>query len=540
MFVDLDEPAGLDPVRVGSKAATLAVARRAGVPVLTGFVVESMASTHHMSIGARALETRGSGGARLEVSGEPLDFADELIEMGSRLGSQTVARSSTLLESSGEWSGAFASYVDLDPAHLPKAVAGCWASAFTVAALDRQRAAGIVPGSWTMAVLIQSSLQPESGGWAEISADGTVDLYGIEGSPAPLLRGWASGRHARFDGVWTGDLVDLVGPGHIGAIRDALALGAEAAGANRCEWAVDGGVWILQLGASPSNRRPQIERSVVTFPEELSDVVRCVVAAPGALGEEVVLPWAMAGLSHVDVPQMSLGSDPVKLVDRLHRELTEEVWGLPWSLARPAAARLMSALRSGDVDEALPALRKLRRPDAVRAGALLGTLRALRTEMADRGMVADEGEAWHLSLEELGAAMDGRRRTAPARVGVGHWEPLVANFVLSSGARSRGIPASSGVGAGLRLDVSRPGRGAAVRRVVLTAPDPVPALASLLWDASGLVTTTGSPAAHLFEAARALRVPAVCGVDIGGECGAIVAIDGDRGEVATMDLDWEV
>ena len=74
------------------------------------------------------------------------------------------------------------------------------------------------------------------------------------------------------------------------------------------------------------------------------------------------------------------------------------------------------------------------------------------------------------------------------------------------------------------------------RRAVLTASRPIPALASLLWDASGLVTSTGSPAAHLFEAARALRVPAVCGVDMTDSDDAIVAVDGDSGEVATMDL----
>ena len=64
---------------------------------------------------------------------------------------------------------------------------------------------------------------------------------------------------------------------------------------------------------------------------------------------------------------------------------------------------------------------------------------------------------------------------------------------------------------------------------------PVPNLAPLLWDAAAIVTETGSPAAHLFESARALRVPAVCGVTIPpGDW--IVAGDGQAGVVATIPL----
>jgi phosphoenolpyruvate-protein kinase (PTS system EI component) len=64
----------------------------------------------------------------------------------------------------------------------------------------------------------------------------------------------------------------------------------------------------------------------------------------------------------------------------------------------------------------------------------------------------------------------------------------------------------------------------------------VPNLAALIWDAAGLVTVSGSPAAHLFEAARALRVPAVCGVDLGDPGHQVVAVDGTTGAVAILDL----
>jgi phosphoenolpyruvate-protein kinase (PTS system EI component) len=72
-------------------------------------------------------------------------------------------------------------------------------------------------------------------------------------------------------------------------------------------------------------------------------------------------------------------------------------------------------------------------------------------------------------------------------------------------------------------------------RAVIDAPQPLPNLAPLLWDAAGLVTSAGSPAAHLFESARALGIPAVCGVELDGN-GEIVAIDGHQGVVATLSL----
>jgi phosphoenolpyruvate-protein kinase (PTS system EI component) len=55
-----------------------------------------------------------------------------------------------------------------------------------------------------------------------------------------------------------------------------------------------------------------------------------------------------------------------------------------------------------------------------------------------------------------------------------------------------------------------------------------------------LVTASGSPAAHLFEAARALRVPAVCGVDLGDNRDVVVAVDGSTGAVATLAIEMEV
>lgn len=47
-------------------------------------------------------------------------------------------------------------------------------------------------------------------------------------------------------------------------------------------------------------------------------------------------------------------------------------------------------------------------------------------------------------------------------------------------------------------------------RDVVVGVHPVPGLAALLFDAAALVTTGGGPAAHLFESARSLGIPALC------------------------------
>jgi hypothetical protein len=356
-----------------------------------------------MSLGAEKLAVRGSGGARLAMTASPPPFADHLEARAGRLGETLVARSSTILEASGEWAGAFTSYLDVSPDELPRAVTGCWASAFSVASLERQAAAGVSPGSVAMAVLVQPALDPETGGTAKIEDDGTVTVTGVKGSPAPLLQGWARGHSGP-------ELADLIGMDTLDDVAGKLRRAAAAIGASHCEWAlVDDQVWILQLGRAILARRPSI--------------------TPGA-------------------------ADPHLL--RIAR-----------SVARHAGERT-----AGD---------------------------------------------------------------SAIRLGVGRWEPFLASVVLGNGNQMQGTPASGGVGAGLLARRDGSHRIPVQPRTVISAGQPIPSLAALLWDAAAIVTETGSPAAHLFESARALRVPAVCGVTIPpGDW--IVAVDGQDGIVATIPL----
>jgi pyruvate,water dikinase len=127
------------------------------------------------------------------------------------------------------------------------------------------------------------------------------------------------------------------------------------------------------------------------------------------------------------------------------------------------------------------------------------------------------------------------------RVGADRWEPFQTAVVESFGTEHRGIPASPGLGCGRLCFIANPDQVAHFRpRDVVVTDNPIPNLAPLLWDAAGLVSTSGSPAAHLFESARSLNVPAVCAIDLSASTGAdlasttgryALAVDGENGLV---------
>jgi hypothetical protein len=187
--------------------------------------------------------------------------------------------------------------------------------------------------------------------------------------------------------------------------------------------------------------------------------------------------------------------------------LVSEVWRMPAGEALAEARACMAALLGPDPRVALDRIGTLPRPDPGRSAVLMAMVEKMRPLEGDR-----------------------------PRLGVGRWEPFVASVTLSLGSTRSGIPAAPGVGAGVSGIVRRPSEVERFSpRRVITSPRPIPFLAPLLWDAAGIVTETGSPAAHLFEAARALGVPAVCGVAL-PEGGQIVAVDGANGIVATLSL----
>src|SRR5579875_2777069 len=175
------------PEIVGAKAGRLGHARRLGLPVLDGFVVPAERSANALRAGAGALEAGGPGAARLAVMEAPLDaaLAAELRFRAASLGTSLVVRSSSELEASGRWAGAFTSYVGISPDQVEVAVRGCWASVYSRDVLERCEHEGIDPRKVRLA--------------ARVARDGAVHVTATRGSPAQLMTGWVAGEEIVVD-----------------------------------------------------------------------------------------------------------------------------------------------------------------------------------------------------------------------------------------------------------------------------------------------------------------------------------------------------
>lgn len=559
LVLDLDDPRSADPRLAGVKASWLARARHQGLPALPGIVLTAETSQGAMHHGAEALTRRGSGGARLEVGQLPLEAAllAQVRDAALRLGSSLAVRSSSILEGEGEWSGAFASYVDIGPSEIERAISGCWASAFTVANLARFQSVGLAPVAAPMAVLIQPVLRPEYGGVARLDHNEDVEVIGIKGSPAALVQGWESGARAvvgRGGGVaGSGEAVAYLGRELIQEVARRLRAACLKTGANTSEWGYSSeNLWFLQLvrRVVPPSKPVRSHR---VSDSRLVGLGRLARRYPGPLGEALVLAWAAADPGLVINAPPSLGDpsgetveDPVEALQLAVREaaaLTAETWGLPEPMATARASSVLRQARSTHPDAALECLAALTRPDPQRAARVLHLLSVVQNAI-DGGRLPGSRWYWHLPIEELGSWLLGetppdRGQSSVKRIGVDRWEPFQAALVEAFGIEHTGVPASPGLGCGRLCFIAAPEQLDEFRpRDVLLTTHPVPNLAPLLWDAAGLVTIAGSPAAHLFETARSLNVPAVASVDLSsvGDISTAtgrfaLAVDGSRGLV---------
>ena len=443
-LVDLSDDGAVDGSLVGAKAANLARARRAGLPVLPGVVLTT------------DWDHRGwSHPSRSEQS--PARAAWE--ELGASGERTVVVRSSSTNEDGGSSSmaGVFESVLDVRT----------WPS--FVEAVDRvlgsQRRADVVGAR--MAVLVQPQLAPRFGGvlFAADPVTGRTDrflLAAVEGGPDRLVSG--------LDDGWTavlsprgrvleqrgGEALPL-GRATLRALARLATRASEAFGAPQdIEWAVDddGTVWLLQSRpiTTPTGRPggPVLGTGPLaeTFPEPLSTLESDLWLAPLSEGLEQALlltgtvstralrrrpvvrdidGWAVADLGH-------LGVAPVRY--KLLRRLDP----------RPPARRLKAAWRTGRLTRALPALARdvveqidrdladVPPIDQLANGSLLAVLdngrtalRALHGYEALAGMlVPDTGEG--VTAAALGAVGPGRgagrgraarrrRRDSPGRAG---------------------------------------------------------------------------------------------------------------------------
>ncbi|MGH8935861.1 MAG: PEP/pyruvate-binding domain-containing protein [Acidimicrobiia bacterium] len=539
MILLTDERA-LDPEVVGHKAARLAAARRAGLPVPDGFVVPAEVSRPAMALGSRLLEEGGSGKARLAIARMELDpgLVETLEGAGRGLGGRLAVRSSTRVEVTSHWAGAFSSYLGIGPEEMAVALRGCWASAFTVDALGRAARVGLSPGTIPIAALVQAELEPAAGGKTELHGDGGVVVTGTSGSPAALMSGWERGWRVRVgSNAVDGDaaLMKSVSLGELAELARALH---QATGDDLLEWIWSGeGPFIVQCGRRPRPAEPP-PRSIpdgLTL-EMARRVARLAVRFPGPLGEELVLPWAL-GLEVIpeaeSIRSLTGAAAALAEAENLVGHLAAGTWGLPPVRARRAARSTIGSLHGPRPGAALRRLEGLRPADLPSMRRLLAHLNGVADFLVGRDVLPSRQSLWSLSLAEVRRVLTDEAPTPlrTSRSGPGPWEPFLFGVASAFGDHLEGIPASSGMGAGplRRVDdpEARPGPGP---RSVLAIDVPLPRVAPLLWDAAGLVCAGGGPAAHLFDVARSLVVPALAGCDHSGiPDGALVAVDGAAG-----------
>lgn len=544
--LDLSDERARDAAVAGAKAAGLAAASAAGLPALPGIVVPVDESAPVVRAALPALAGDDVTRARLAaMTVHPDDgLLAELHDRAARHPSPLIVRSSSPLEADGTWSGAFSSFHGVGRSDLGTAVRGCWGSAFGVGVLDRARRSGVDPARLGLAVLVQPEVAPGLGGTARYRSDGSVRIDATRGPLSPLMAGHVQGTVTIVD---PDDTAATVGDDVLFEVATLTRRVHDLLGHQLIEWAVaEGRAHLLQSMCSPE---PATAGSSVRSEPALRSAVARRVATltqrfPGSLGYDLVLPWAVAAESVPEPVAVPAGADPVELLAatrRLVDELNAAVWRRAPQAAVVESERTLRQLRGDAADAAIGVFESLPRPDLRVAGRVTGNLDALRRVLRANAVVDSDAAFWRLTPEGLGMAL--RTGTAPvvSRLGVDTWEPFVHRVVMAAGAGMEGTPAAPGAGVGRAHSVTdATSRSVIEGRCVLIADQPTPALAPLLWNAAGLVTRAGSPAAHLMEFARSIGVPAVTGCDIPRASalpdGPVVAVDGTGGHVALAGL----
>lgn len=547
MILGLDDALCLDSRIVGAKAAWLARGRRIGLPVLPGIVISADESLPVLT------KARKANAPLSSFWSTPFDprLSEGIRNAAASLDEPLIVRSSSPLESRGAFSGAFTSYLDVGRDQVETAIRGCWASAGSTHARSRYQAAGLSVAPPGIAVLLQPMVKPRLGGTARVAPDGVVSVIAVAGSPAPLMQGWEPGVSILVapDGSVVGDAgLQLVGTD---IARSVAALAREAhrrIGANMCEWAAsDTVIVMLQLGRTAMAVGPASLPASSPNSPEAATVARRIRRAPGALGEALVLPWALGDDSLLHPrPTANCDLDPAEALDaalRYAAELTGQAWGRQAMAAQELAKQTLRDLRGPSPSMAIALLLALAPPDVELGGQVVALLRRVREGLVQVGAAADPEAAWFVPPAAAAEMLNGGPVTAPPRIGVDAWEPFQAAAALASGQRVPGQAAVSGIGFGRACWVDGAGARTSFRaRDVVVARYPVPGLGALLWDAAGLVTAGGGPAAHLFSSAESLGVPAVFGVDLdatfsewdGGGPGYGIAVDGGEGTIAVV------
>jgi phosphohistidine swiveling domain-containing protein len=446
----------------------------------------------------------------------PDDVATAIEEAVAGLPEPLIVRSSSLLEGSGTWSGAFTSVPEVLRDEVLKATRSVWATCFSLEVLERYEAAGIEPESGLMGVMVQPEILPDFGGAARVDDNGEVTIDAVKGSPRDLMAGWSPGNRAVVSAgrIAGDDAIQLMGEVLLQGVAGLASRVRDELGHNFIEWAVVGDEpWLLQVQTSVVN---EVEGGIV-IPAALGheyclEFVRLAHEYPGALGEELVLSWLPGMRRPVEpiLPAPEADSDELLAQARaLARQLTADAWSLPPEEAANQAALVLRRMRSDRPNESIEVLQDLAPVDDEAAGRVLGIARRLIGE----------------------AASTGRR-------GLDRWEPVLAGVIALQGEVFTGTPSVGGIGAGRLVWVENSKQTEHVRpRDIIVTQYPLPNFSPLLWDAAGIIALGGAPTAHLFEVARSLTVPAVIECPIGdvvGDGPVLGMLDGDAGRVALI------
>ena len=344
--LDLTDPAAADPDEAGAKAANLAQAASAGLPVLPGVVL-------------------GTGGRP-----DPAAVRDAWVRL-SRAGSvPVVVRSSSTVEDAGESSmaGQFRSVLGV-----------CDWEAFQTAVAEVLRSAerGAAPGEAPapMAVLVQPELLPASGGVLFGVDPVTGDrrrmmVEAVPGSPHRLVDGTATA--ARYVTTRRGRVLEpadapLLDPARLRRLARLARRAERVFGRPQdIEWAFDGGgrLWLLQsrpvtaTGHQSEARGPVLGPGPVseTFPSPLRPLEVDLWVTPLRTG--IVEALRLTG----GVSRRRLAGSPVVVVVRGRVAVDLELLGAAparRSLARALdprgpARRLVAAWQVGRLRDALP------------------------------------------------------------------------------------------------------------------------------------------------------------------------------------------
>jgi len=363
-LVYLDDPQATDPSLTGAKAAALARAAGAGLPVLPGFVLTTAAGSR--------LEGEPDG-ARLALEAELRAAWRRLTDGGCR---SLVVRSSSTVEddAASSMAGVFTSLVDVRGWDDFCSAVGAVLASSNLVHLGE---AGVTRAP--MAVLVQPFLQAAVGGvlFAVDPVTGRRDrmvVAAVDDGPAALVSGavdgtrWVLSPRGRLVEVSGGDAAPLLDR-HRRHLLAALARRAATVfgGPQDVEWAIDGAgtLWLLQSRpitavAASAERGPLLGPGPVaeTFPEPLSTLEEQLWLDPlrTALVESLRLAGTASRRRLAASPVVtSVGGRPAADLALLGPD-TERHGFVARLDPRPPVRRLVAAWRVGRLRAALPAL----------------------------------------------------------------------------------------------------------------------------------------------------------------------------------------